>query len=218
MKNIIIYPLFLTAVIALFSSGLYAFGMGAYATATKGSYEWEYNIDQQEDPLIDSVSRKTGFGFMLDTALAYNTLFNYRLQIGYSAIKIDNDSNAYDISGKEFHAYSSFGFGILRSDIARFWFGPQLGIGFINGEYDLPYSLENQGNYFWTLYFSAGIVAGVNLNVGRFITFAIDFGYRAAAGFGTAEMASTDIGVQVTGSEGFVNLCAVLRLNDNYNN
>ncbi|MBN2041124.1 MAG: hypothetical protein JW864_13860 [Spirochaetes bacterium] len=216
MKEKIFYSaLFLTAIL-FYTANAYAFGIGAYFTASTGSYEWEYNIDEQEDPIIDSGVRKPGFGFMLDTNLARDQIYNYRLQVGYSKITIDNDHNAYDLNGKEYHIYNTFGFGIIREKFGRLWFGPQIGAGYIDGEYDMPSSLEYEGNYFWTLYFSTGFVAGFNYNLGDFFTLAVDGGIRVLAGFGTADMASSTIGVQVTGTEGFINVCALLRLNDNY--
>ncbi|MFH0977448.1 MAG: hypothetical protein V1874_16840 [Spirochaetota bacterium] len=208
---------FAAASVLMFSSSLFAFGLGLYGTGAKGTADWTY--EDQEYPYgeydVKSDVSKIGGGFILDSNLAYDRLFNYRLHIGYSKIKIDNDTGS-DIKGWDYHCYNSFGFGVFRSEPVRIWLGPQIGFGFIDGEYDND--LYNDTNEFGTVFFALGIIAGVNFNMGDVFTLAIDGGYRYSWHGGWATMANTsgtiDQDYDVTGKmkEAFVDVSVIFRI------
>lgn len=200
-----------TASILLSASQLSAVGLGVYATASKGSSTWTYHKNEIPDFDIDSDVSKLGLGFVLDTTLAYDSLFNYRLNIGYGKVNIDNEGSGSDIEGKNYHLFNTFGFGVLRSELIRLWLGPQIGFGFIRGEYDSIPAGEN--NHFTTFFFSIGLITGINFNIGEVITLGIDGGYRINRHVGTADV-GTSYGVTGTEKEVFVNLSFMFRIND----
>jgi hypothetical protein len=196
--------------LGLLSAQLDATGLGVYGTVTKGSATWTYHEDEAPDSDADSDTSKLGFGFVLDTTVANDSLFNYRLNIGYGKAAIDNEGNL-DIEGKNYHLFNTFGFGVLRSELIRWWLGPQIGLGLVRGEYD---SLSSDvDNRFTTFYFSIGLVTGINFNIGEVVTLGIDGGYRINRHVGTAESSET-YGVTGTEKEMFVNLSFLLRIND----
>jgi len=201
-----------------FFEDLYAFGIGAYGAVSSGNYEWTYHIDESENPKKKSNLFTVGFGLIVDTNLAKDKLFNNRFQIGYSVIGI-NDSNESGINGKKYSISYCFGFGIFRNELIRFWVGPQLGSGIINGEY-LPSHIGKEVYDFDAIFFSCGGAAGFNLNIGDFFTLGIDMGIRGIKCWGLASMDRTStpeqIGVTGTGYEGFIGVCFLLRVNDVY--
>jgi hypothetical protein len=204
------------------SSSLFAFGLGIYGTAAKGSTDWVYtNPDTNiESPTIGSDVTKRGLGFTLDTALAFDSLFNYRLQIGFTKIKIDREQNYLDIKGNEYHLYNNFGFGVFRSEVIRLWLGPQIGFGFIKAEYD---SNTMETNKFWTIYYAYGIIVGININIGDVATIALDGGYRwnRHAGNSTIVYKSSpntkyDRDVTGKGKEAFIDVSFMFRMGDTF--
>ena len=168
-------------------------------------------MNAPEDPEIDSTVTKYGLGFVLDTCVARDSLFNYRMNIGYSRITIDNKDTFADMSGNEYHLYNSFGFGVFRSEPVRIWLGPQIGFGFING--DNKSSTADVSN-FWTMFYTYGIVTGLNFNIEDVMTIGIDGGYRISKHAGTADLATESAGLTCTGKEFFANFSVIFRIGD----
>jgi hypothetical protein len=205
---------------SLLSSQVNATGLGIYGTTGKGNYVWTYHKSDIPDFDVDSKVSRLGIGFVLDTCLAMDKLFNYRLNIGYSKVTIDNEEHAViksDIKANEYHLYNTFGFGVFRSEIVRLWLGPQIGFGYINGEYDTT-SPANEDNSFFTFFYAGALIAGLNFNIEDIITIGLDGGYRVSKHAGTADTPSTlhSVGITGTGKEWFANLSIMFRIGDTF--
>ncbi|MBN2403698.1 MAG: hypothetical protein JXN64_15075 [Spirochaetes bacterium] len=203
------------SVLCLFmlSSSLNAVGLGIYGTASKADYVWTYHIHESDDPDIDSDVSKFGMGFVLDTCLSMDKLFNYRLNAGYARINVSNKKNWPDMTGNEYHVYNTFGFGVFRSEIVRLWLGPQIGFGFMNGEYDSSTDPADEETGFFTFFYTGALVAGINFNIENLITIGVDGGYRLSKHAGTGDSGSS-YGITCTGKEYFANLSVLFRIND----
>ena len=104
----------------LISTQLMANGIGFYVTGTKRNVEWVYLT-----PETDSDISGIGLGIVFDSNVAYDMLFNNRIQAGYSSGIAKYENSRYsDIKYSDFHFYHSFGFGIVREENIRFWIGP----------------------------------------------------------------------------------------------
>lgn len=116
------------------------------------------------------------FGFILDTAVSTDSIFNYRLQLGYGfgSLKIDGTYYSETIDINEFQFYNTFGFGIVRSQYVRIWLGPQIGLGYGDGEY----TYLGESNYYGDIFISLGAVLGFNIHLGGLISLSIDGGIR----------------------------------------
>jgi len=208
--KILLLTAFTAAGVLLFSSSLMALGLGVYGTAAKGPISWTYtNEDTDAETDVDSDISKFGLGFTLDTTLAYDRLFNYRLHVGYSKLKIDNEENLENIEGWDFHLYNSFGFGVFRSQPVRIWLGPQIGFGVISAEYDNDNLSKNS---FTTLFFSLGAIAGVNFNVSDLVTIAVDGGYRFNWHTGWVSRGNYDYELSGKGKEAFMDVAFMFRV------
>lgn len=116
----------------------YPLGLGAYGFVRKG----------REAAHLSSFS----YGLLLDTALARDTLFNFRYQVGFGTTMQNED------------IFGSFGFGIVRTEHLRFWLGPQIGMSFKQRDtFPMP---------------TFGAVLGLNVNFLEHYTFTVDGGYR----------------------------------------
>jgi len=118
-----------------------------------------------------------GFGLLLDTAVAKDTLFNYRLQLGIASGSISIDGAKYikSIFMTDYHMYHSFGFGIVRTDGLRLWIGPQLGLGQARGSYS--YAGKSGMKYIET-FASIGAVLGLNAHVSERVSLGFTGGAR----------------------------------------
>lgn len=230
-KHNFLFTGFFIAAIMLLTSPLFAVGIGGYLALGAGSYDWSYTdgtyyseydattYDLEDSDVGSSVS-KVGLGFILDTNIAKDSLFNYRLQISISSMTIDNSDSMedMDIEATEFFVYNSFGFGVARTQGMRFWLGPQIGVGFISGEYNLDY--ETDTNEFIVFGANIGIVAGVNIHLTQLLSLAIDAGLRSNSLGGGMLISSggDEIESSVTGSgvEFFANVGLLFRFGDQY--
>ena len=208
--SVIFFILFL-----FLSSSVKALSIGGYITGAKGTYDWTYNYDYYPvgPTSVNSDFTKYGGGFVLDTAVAEDQLFGYRLNVGYTKIKINND-NAPDIDGYEFQGYNNLCIGIFRSEYIKFWIAPQLGLGIISGKYEL----NNQAyfNRFVTYFASIGLAAGINMHISDLISIGLDSGYRVSKHSGSGDYNSYSFEVKGTGKEFFANVAIILRRNDNF--
>ena len=196
--------------------GLYFFGSG-------GNTTWRGDMGYG----VNSVNG--GFGFVMDTAVAKDRLFNFRLNVGADIL-----NSAYSrVDVYKFDVLCSFGFGLIRTETIRFWMGPQVGMR-IN--HDSGNVLQRKGIFYEVNIFGmfpsnarydastggiiGGLVMGVNFNIGELLTLALDFGGRANVGTGTVHyngyFRNYDKHETSWGYEGFVNFAFIFRVNDLY--
>lgn len=105
--------------------------------------------------------KATGFNFILDTAVAKDKVFNYRLGLGY-------EKETFDVGTREvgrFALTNTFGFGVLRTEAVRLWLGPQ--IFFAYGSDDTYHDLDA----------GAAFVLGTNFAVGPVVSLGLELGY-----------------------------------------
>lgn len=116
---------------------------------------------------------EVGFGFALDTNVAADRLFNYRMDFGYhGSFWADSatDSVLGGANGLMFN--NAFGFGILRTSVLRLWLGPAFRMNFDwYGDVDL-----------FDYQFGVGPQAGLNFHVGP-VSFVLSSAYNYKFGW-----------------------------------
>ncbi|HEB32572.1 MAG TPA: hypothetical protein ENI15_17145 [Spirochaetes bacterium] len=182
MKTISLVGLLLL-VLMLVSTQAMAVGIGIYGGLGKASNARVRNADLKPTAATEESHMLAGLGFVLDTAVAKNQLFNYRLNIGFEKWNWGDDTlqNITTAEPLRFGIYNTFGFGIIRTRLIRFWLGPQLGLTLFTepatktGTFlDLFQLTDNNGAFGSTL----GLATGVNINIGEKFTVSIDGGAR----------------------------------------
>ncbi len=156
-------------VIALFSATTaQGVGYGAYFEYARGIGQ----IDFFPVPVaVDRDSNVYGGGFALDTNVAGDKLFNYRLNIGYEYTSSEifggdfNTSNGLNLN-------NMFGFGVYRGQRARVWLGPSLRLSADFWSDTFP------GIDFVDVGVGGGLALGVNLHTGDVGSAALTFGYQ----------------------------------------
>jgi len=187
-------------------------GLGVY-----GSYDIVVGSVGWFDGTSDFTRTKiVQLGLLFDTSVAKDRLFNYRLQLGLdlSTASYFDTSLAQTVTMDiwQINFINSFGFAIVREEALRVWFGPQLGIGlgfepsFSNSSY-----YGTMSNFFEFDLF-AGVVLGINVNLGDSLSLCADAGLRLH------EDAMVSPSAYFGGFliKPFVDVGLVLRFNDKY--
>jgi len=105
-------------------------GNAAHA-AGFGGYLSYGNIDGGVDDLpflgdLDYESDRFGLGLVMDTNVAKDSLFNYRLEVGYQHSWREFDDFSGEIESDGFTINNTFGFAPYRNENVRLWMGPAL--------------------------------------------------------------------------------------------
>lgn len=209
MKKVCLIQCLVIALVSVFLfSEVRAMGLGAYYTFGSGSGEWTVNTEDEDDVDIDTDDSGTGFGIVFDTALAKDTLFNYRLGLGLESKEYEFEDGP-KLEMDNFVFDNDFGFGVFRTPMVRIWLGPELKISYGTGDVeDLDYSVISMG---------VGGVLGLNFNIGERITLGVKSGYllEYTAGYGEDDNGDS---VDHTGQDDFfyVNFAIMYRFNDTF--
>jgi hypothetical protein len=200
--------------VATLTTRAMATGIGVYGTIGGGKSNHDYSSGEIIAPSTSS-DLAIGGGLILDTNLASNKLFNYRMKIGAEKY---TSSRETDIDMARIHFDNIFGFGIIRTKMLRWWIGPQVG-GFYatNTETEsyqlyfvkeIPYIILSPffGRVKELKYggFDIGAATGLNINPGKNFTIGVETGFKYYFAWGTQQRS---IGL------GFINMNDDMKLN-----
>ena len=207
-----VFNMFISEADALGLGGYGQFGLGVNSGTIDGAND-DYAYDFDADMAI------LGLGFVLDTTVARDSLFNYRLQIGYEnvAYKLDHERwGKSDIALNGLAITNDLGFGVLRTNFMRLWLGPEIRLSYGLGSMD-------EGPRQYDIYFMGlgiGPVVGANFHIGQSLTLAAKLSYllEGYLGAGTYE-GDYDFDDEVytaSGSTIYLNFSVLFRLGDTY--
>ncbi len=220
MRRVLLLALIALAVVG-FSLPAMAIGVGGSFTAGVAKVYWVSGGGSGEGD-----GSVYGGSLVFDTALAQNSLFNYRANFAIQALESDTEGGdtKYKTEGMRFALYNSFGFGVVRTESIRLWMGPQFGVHYIDADTTKTqpdFTLVRVGASYVSVPteskrksedngggVSLGFVLGVNFNIGPALTLGLDGGCRAF-------VTGNDVGANA-GPEGFMNVSVIFRINDSY--
>lgn len=238
MRNLMLCVCIVLIFCVLAASPVLAIGLGGYGNYSAGQSYWDF----KNSGGTDERHSYYGGGLLFDTAVAGDRLFHYRLGIGYDKIVHDSYSDFGDLRLNRIVISNTFGFGIVRSEEARLWLGPQFRVSENWGE-------DRYSGVWYDLYFGRGaftekdnydffradlaLVFGANLHLPGKISLGLEFGPRVFYGWGEVRISRDTVyssfPVQtplresgkdridsIYGYEGFINVCAMIRINDEY--
>ncbi len=139
----------------LTTSTVHAAGFGLFINGGNVDADWDGDALN-----IESKGSHLDYGFALDSNLATDRLFNYRLELGRAEWQLDNFNGQNveaNIDGMVMN--HDFGFGGLITDNVRLWFGPELRFMLLEGD------LENVPSARDIDLFGFGVGAAIGLNV-----------------------------------------------------
>ena len=209
MKKLNAISLFTMLLISsVYSTQAMAVGKGFYLQAGAGSASWDAE-DDFHSWSFDSDTSHAGFGFVLDTAVAKDKLFNYRFQIGYEQFEDKPTGSSRKLKMDSLVIDQDFGFGLVRNDRIRFWLGPELRVSFSGGTPD-GYS------DFDVVLFGLGLgpVMGINVHTNSRLSLGFKVGYMAMTYTGVGDdtsSANNDVDYNVDEGYTFVNFSMLFR-------
>src|SRR4030067_840005 len=165
---------YLTTAIMLLAVAVsaHAIGIGFSVKDTGSSGQMDYRA-LFSTPIAFMVQRLVGTNLTLDTAMAKDKLFNYRLSIDGENIGADRSylsiNTFYSLS--RFTWANTFGFGLIRTKTVRLWAGPQIALC-----YEFRYSDKTISDAM--LYNKLGPVVGLNINAVEDVTVSLEAGFR----------------------------------------
>jgi hypothetical protein len=176
MKRFLSYIACTALVVVLAAPQAWSFGMGLNKLGGLDNVQQSptLNFSSLFDRLVYNL---TGNDLVVDTAVAKNRLFNYRLNIACDSGTAYRDflSSRISYTVNRLMWSNTFGFGLVRSRFMRVWAGPQL---------SLSYEFANKDNRVFRnlIFHKIGPVIGANIHTGEFTTISIEMGFRT--GFG----------------------------------
>lgn len=154
-------------------------------------------------PLSSLDRNEFGVGFSLDTNLARDRLFNYRLDLGFHAVDWANPNvitAGGTGNGYGFMWNNAFGFGVFRNEHFRLWLGPA---GRLNFDYysNSFTSIADVAD----LQLGVGPEIGFNMHLGRHFTSTLSVAYNYKWGWYVFPNGSTFAGnTTVTHTDNYV--------------
>ena len=196
MKKFVLLPVVIPGLLALVTTA-HAAGIGLYGAGGTPMINWKYN----RTDFGSTTDHCYGGGLVVDSAVAKDTLFNYRFTAGYERYGSDNRFLFTEPGSKTAHKFDmchSFGFGLVRTEAMRFWVGPQIGAHYIHSS-DFPHDRYAIIPYYYLpgtgLVYSVGgllpaphtkkasaigvdvlLALGVNFNIGELVTLFAEIG------------------------------------------
>ena len=128
-------------------------------------------LDQTIGGDLDFDEDQFGGGFSVDTNVAADRLFNYRLDVGYH--RVEGEYGTFgDLDGNGLVLHNSFGFGVFRNHRVRVWLGPAVRLNFDSFD-DVPI----YGDVFK---FGVGVgpEVGINLHTEDSLSIGLTTGYQ----------------------------------------
>lgn len=161
MKKTVLFSL-LTIIFLSVAQSAFALGLGLYGTGGVGWNRW-----LEDEANFAGTTYNAGGGLILDTCLAADRVFNYRLKVGAEFLGTPD----IPYNWTRVHVVNTFGFGVVRTKNVRFWLGPEIIFG--------PFFGPNR----WGVLAGMGLALGVNVNVGKTLTLAFTWSGRFEGGY-----------------------------------
>jgi len=208
-----IYVVIVALACSLWASDIFAIGIGVAGAV--GSEKWvrEYNGHNGKREV-------SSFGFVMDTSIAKDKLFGYRITVSRERNKTTNDIGV-DLVGTAIT--NDFTFAIYRSSDIKLWLGPQVKVGIYDTELNYNTNIRTYGS---ATTFAFGPVIGINYHLEKTVTFSASFAYHIS-GFVTGDHNEDFFTTTANNDDGridadysgntYLNLSVLFRFgNDNY--
>ena len=200
MKKIIHFLALLNILAFVFCSSSLSADFGVFLEGSSGSGEFEWDTDLYS---WDMNTKTAAIGFVLDTATTNESIFNYRLNIGVSSLKLEDDSFGDEFDTRGIYIDNIFGFALIKNETFRWWLGPSIRVGYYTGDdYGIDLSFAE---------FGVGIVSGINFKVGNGVILTPSIGVRinGYAGTGEDKYSSYEEDFTANSTVGFLNFAVL---------
>lgn len=126
-----LYAIFVLLILAL-AAPVYAGGIGMFVSGGSAEADWDGDYLS-----FDADGQHRDIGFAVDSNLATDKLFNYRLELGRAEWEIEDYNNqGFEADVDGLVMTHNFGFGGKLAEPFRLWFGPEVRLTLLDGEVD----------------------------------------------------------------------------------
>lgn len=213
-RNCLVHLLVVFLVFGFMASPTMGIGLGGYFSTGSGSGDWTAQYENGVENDFETDDDGSGFGFVLDTAVAKNRVFNYRLGLGFEQKNYEDEAGA-TLEIDNFVIENDFGFGIVRTPKIRLWIGPELKIAAGSGHVDTDVNEEVDYD---VVSVGVGPVLGLNVHVGKVVSIGFKTGLLFESIYGHAQAENSADDVDYTGDDTYfyLNFAIIFRINDVY--
>jgi hypothetical protein len=201
-------------IFGLLVSDAAAIGFGFDLSAGFGNTDWEEEDwgGAPKSRYFSSDDSTATFAYFLDTNVAKNRLFNYRLSFGWEKSKFQMDAINDTLEADGLFMSHDFGFGFFRSKDLRVWTGPELRFSRLKGEFHRNKDVRADVNVV-----AFGPVVGANFRAGEKLFFAVKGGLLVTdiSGEGRS-LATNDLDYEADGTHSFFSIAVIFRSGDKY--
>lgn len=183
-----------------------SFALGLGLTSGSADEDWTNNYSF---PSSASKFEVSNFGFVLDSNVAKDKLFNYR----FSLTKEENKSKNGSLKLEGITMTHDFGFALFKNEFVRLWLGPRLNTALYDTVKDN--GVDTGGE---VVGISWGPVLGVNLHLKDVVSFSITTGMQRGRYVGDyiSNSSSSKYDIDADINSRFLNLSVIFRMRDSY--
>jgi len=213
-RKSVAYAVSLLFVFYITAADAMALGLGFNLSGGGGTSEWTL-----EDQWVyaeydeDVETGQAGIGFVLDTTVAKDGIFNYRLNIGIEEGEYEFEDGGGSFETAGWFMAHDFGFAIVRKKNLRLWAGPEIRWSYSHGEDEIDSSIELD-----VITWGVGPVVGLNFNFRKGLTLALKAGALGTSSVGRIEDKGMGLewDIEGSGAYSFFNVGLIFRLGDEY--
>ncbi|WP_455212410.1 hypothetical protein [Kaarinaea lacus] len=188
----------LAFLLPLITTHSHAVGLG-FSFGT-GSEEWEKDRVQ----LVGDRDVRN-MGFVVDTAVARDMIFNYR----FTFLKEENNAANAGLDMDGYAMTHDFGFGVLRTKHVRLWLGPQLKGSLYNDVYAGSTNSRLVGD---VIGYGFGPVVGLNVHLPQVLSFSFTAAYHFISAYSESYTNGGSFDADSTGL--YFNAAMIFRINE----
>ena len=166
-------------------------------------------FEDWDDTLIDETRNLKNIGFVIDTNVAQDRVFNYRFTM------VREENNGYSVDMKGIVMTHDFGFGVFRNERVRFWLGPELrAVIYDDVSANQDSTIFNSSGD--SLGYGLGLVVAANFHVSKLASIGISARYFGGFSGYTRDdyWESSDSDVDSRGI--YLNVSVLFRMDDEY--
>jgi len=167
-------------------------------------------FEDWDDTLIDENRTLKNFGFVIDTNVAKDRVFNYR----FTMVREENNGSGNSVDMKGIVMTHDFGFGVFRNDKVRLWLGPELrAVLYDDVSATQDGTIFNSSGDTWG--YGLGLVIAANFHVSKVASIGISARYFGFSGYSRDDYyESSDSDVDSRGI--YLNFSVLFRMDDEY--
>lgn len=203
----------------VFSLPWSVFGFGVGFSSSFGLEQWKDTCCPDDDYDHTADRNYSNAGFVVDTAVAKNRLFNYRFTLSKETHRVRHDGLGLKMRGLSY--IHDFAYSVYRNEKLRVWLGPRIKISVFD-DLQQTQSPSSNSTFGEVEGFGFGPVVGVNLHLDQWASLALSAGFldlEYDGQYSAYDPGGTIVGQNKVESDSistFISFSVIFRIDDRY--